>query len=141
MPDPYEGSESQPPVDPASQGADLDAVADSADHAGTSDVAATAPPGPPSGRKRMIAIAIVVCLIVLVGAGFAGFVRDRGREAFPGLFEPDLTQVFGKQKIRVLVLGEDDNWTGNDEVYTALTRSDTNIAVSIDLKSKNVGVL
>jgi LCP family protein required for cell wall assembly len=141
VPDQNEGNASQPPFDPASQGADLDAVADSADDAGTSDVAATPPPGPPSGRKRTIAIAIVACLVVLVGAGFFGFVRDRGREAFPGLFEPDLTQVFGKQKIRVLVLGEDDNWTGNDELYTALTRSDTNIAVSIDLKSKNVGVL
>jgi len=141
VPDPTEGDSTQQPFDPASQGADLDYVADSVDHDVAADVTAAAPAGPPPGRKRTIAIAVAACLIVLVGAGFAGFVRDRGREAFPGLFEPDLTQVFGKPKLRVLVLGEDDNWTGNDEVYTALSRSDTNIAVSIDLKSKNIGVL
>jgi LCP family protein required for cell wall assembly len=141
VPDPSEGNPSQPPFDPASQGADLDAVADSAADVGAPNGADASKQGPPPGRKRTIAIAIAACVIVLLGAGFVGFVRDHGREAFPGLFEPDLTQVFGKQKLRVLVLGLDDNWSGNDEVYTSLSRSDTNIAVSIDLKSKNIGVL
>lgn len=128
------------PSDPASQGAALDALAEAPDQAVATDSGVQSP-APRPGRKRTAITAIAVVLIVLLGAGFFGFVRDRGRQAFPGLFEPDLTQVFGKEKLRVLVLGEDDNWTENDEVFTALTRSDTNIAVSIDLKSKNVGVL
>ncbi len=140
MPDPSGESPSSQPLDPASQGADLDALGDASAHADATE-SEVVEPARPRGRKRIAVAAIAAILVVLLGVGFFGFMRDHGRQAFPGLFEPDLTQVFGKQKLRVLVLGEDDNWTENDELYTALTRSDTNIAVSIDLKSKNVGVL
>jgi LCP family protein required for cell wall assembly len=142
---------SQP--DPASQGAALDAdqnrmideggpVSDGlpvGDELGAEHVV---PPAP--GRKRTVVLSIVLVALVLIGAGIAGYVQSRGglQNALQGtILAPDLTQVFGKQKLRVLVMGVDDSWTNNDEVYTSLSRSDTNIAVNIDLASKNISVL
>jgi LCP family protein required for cell wall assembly len=100
-------------------------------------------PAPP-GRKRTVVISVLLVLFVLIGAGLAGLVQTKGGwgrllEGTP--FAPNLTEVFGKQKLRVLVLGLDDNWTENDVVYTSLTRSDTNIGVNIDLATKNISVL
>ncbi|MBV8280886.1 MAG: LCP family protein, partial [Candidatus Eremiobacteraeota bacterium] len=57
------------------------------------------------------------------------------------LAQPDLTEIFGKQKLRVLVMGVDDNWTQTDQLYTTATRSDTMLAVEIDLASHQVGIV
>jgi LCP family protein required for cell wall assembly len=83
-------------------------------------------------------------LVVLIGAGLAGIVQTRGGwgrllEGTP--LAPNLTEVFGKEKLRILVMGVDDSWTDSDEVYTSASRSDTNIAVNIDLATKNLGVV
>lgn len=96
------------------------------------------------GRKRTVVLSVLLVLLVLIGAGLAGLVQTKGGwgrllEGTP--LAPNLTDVFGKQKLRVLVLGVDDSWTDSDEVYTSLSRSDTNIGVNIDLATKNVSVL
>ena len=99
---------------------------------------------PPPGRKRTVVFSILLVLVVLIGAGLAGIVQTRGGwgrllEGTP--LAPNLADVFGKPKLRVLVMGVDDSWTDSDEVYTSSSRSDTNIAVNIDLATKNLGVV
>jgi LCP family protein required for cell wall assembly len=99
---------------------------------------------PPPGRKRTVVLSILLVLVVLIGAGLAGIVQTRGGwgrllEGTP--LAPNLTDVFGKQKLRILVMGVDDSWTDSDEVYTSESRSDTNIAINIDLATKNLGVV
>ena len=100
-------------------------------------------PAPP-GRKRTVVLSVLLVLLVLIGAGLAGLVQTKGgwgRLLAGTPLAPNLTDVFGKQKLRVLVLGVDDSWTDSDEVYTSASRSDTNIGVNIDLATKNVSVL
>jgi len=94
-------------------------------------------------RKRTIGLAVFLAILCIVTTGLAAYVAVKGglRQALAPLLRVDLAQTFGKDKLRVLVLGIDDNWTTNDEVYTSQSRSDTNIAVSIDLHSHNVGVV
>ena len=99
---------------------------------------------PPPGRKRTVVFSILLVLVVLIGAGLAGIVQTRGGwgrllEGTP--LAPNLADVFGKPKLRVLVMGVDDSWTDSDEVYTSSSRYDTNIAVNIDLATKNLGVV
>jgi len=96
------------------------------------------------GRKRTVVLSVLLVLLVLIGASFAGIVQTKGgwdRLLQGTPLAPNLTEVFGKQKLRVLVMGVDDSWTDNDEVYTSQSRSDTNVAVNIDLATKNIGVL
>lgn len=57
------------------------------------------------------------------------------------LASPDLTEIFGKQKLRVLVMGLDENWTEKDEMYTSFARSDTMLVVNIDLATHQVAVV
>ena len=127
--------------DPATVNPD-DAVdeVDPADHALSADH--IEPPQP--GRKRTVVLSVLLVLFVLVGAGLAGIVQNKGGwgKLLQGTpLAPNLTTVFGRQKLRVLVMGVDDSWTNSDEVYTSQSRSDTNLAVNIDLASKNVAVL
>jgi len=94
-------------------------------------------------RKR-VAIPLIALGIVLIAAAL-GWVHHKGslRAALSELpfVSPDLTHVFGKQKLRLLVMGVDENWTESDEMYTNFTRSDTMMAVMIDLPSHQVSVL
>ncbi|HKW44283.1 MAG TPA: LCP family protein [Candidatus Eremiobacteraceae bacterium] len=144
MPDFEQGSHDSQP-DPAGHGADLDSTDNIArDELDGQPVEQESPQEPPQpGRKRTVALSIVLVVLVLLGAGIAGYVQSTGgfRDLFRGTFAPNLTEVFGKQKLRVLVMGVDDSWTNGDEVYTSASRSDTNIAVNIDLTSKNIAVL
>lgn len=109
--------------------------------------AEAAPQAPQPGRRRPpIRLAFVLLVIFIIGAGLSAYVQFKGGvrsalSSIPFIPAPDLTQVFGKQKLRVLVLGIDDNWTDNDIVYTTGARSDTILATSIDLASKNVGIV
>jgi len=95
----------------------------------------------PRLRKRWLFFAL--CLLVLVAAtSFVFFAKSRGYNALgPFLPSPDLTQVFGKPNLRILVMGLDENWTQSDEVYTAGARTDTLLGVNIDLANKQVNVL
>ncbi len=100
---------------------------------------AIAPP-----RKRTVALAVVLAAVCVFATAVAGYIAVKGglRPAITAFFPPpDLAQSFGKDKLRVLVLGIDDNWSDNDEVYTSNSRSDTNIAVEIDLHNHNIGVV
>jgi LCP family protein required for cell wall assembly len=97
----------------------------------------------PKPRKRTIGLAVFLAILCITATAFATYVTVKHgfRNAFPSIFKPDLPTAFGKDKLRILVLGIDDSWTDKDEVYTSQSRSDTNIAVSIDLHSHNIGVL
>ena len=112
---------------------------------------ALAAPGPDDSQRRAkrqyrkrVAIPLIALGIVLIAAAL-GWVQHKGslRAALSELpfVSPDLTQVFGKQKLRVLVMGVDENWTDSDEMYTNFTRSDTMMAVMVDLPSHQIGVL
>jgi LCP family protein required for cell wall assembly len=98
----------------------------------------------PKPHKRTIGLAVFLAVVCVVATAATAFIVVKGgiRGAI-GYFlpEPNLQQIFGKEKLRVLVLGIDDNWTESDELYTSGTRTDTNIAVEVDLPTKNVGVV
>jgi polyisoprenyl-teichoic acid--peptidoglycan teichoic acid transferase len=97
----------------------------------------------PRPRKRTIGLAVALALLCVCATAVTAYITVKGgpKQAFIGLFAPDLPAEFGKDQIRVLVLGVDDNWTDNDEVFTSDSRSDTNIAASIDLKTHQIGVV
>ena len=107
------------------------------------DAAASTAPELPRPRKRTIGLAVALALLCIIATSVTAYVAVKGgfRQAIAPLFKMDLPAKFGKDKLRILVMGVDDSWTTNDEVYTSQSRSDTNIAVSIDLHSHNVGVL
>ena len=96
---------------------------------------------PPRSRKPLW-IAIICLLVLLAGTTFAFYAKSHGYNALaPFLPSPDLTQVFGKPNLRILVMGLDENWSNSDEVYTAGARTDTLLGVNIDLANKQVNVL
>jgi LCP family protein required for cell wall assembly len=108
-----------------------------------SGMAAMPPRSPRPGRVFLFSL---LALIVVVGAvSFGMYVKHKhglqNALAELNLAQPDLTEIFGKQKLRVLVMGVDENWTDNDEMYTSGTRSDTMLAVNVDLASHQVGIV
>jgi polyisoprenyl-teichoic acid--peptidoglycan teichoic acid transferase len=102
-------------------------------------------PSPRRGFRPSRNFLVALSLILIVTAGALGYIHRHGglRNSLAALdlASPDLTDVFGKQKLRVLVLGVDDNWTADDVMYTTASRSDTMMAIEIDLASKNVSVV
>src|SRR5947209_6179927 len=85
-------------------------------------------------RRRTIGLAVALALVCLTAAALTAFVSVKGgfRGALTALLPPpDLRQVFGKDRLRIMIMGLDDNWTDSDEVYTSNSRTDTNIAVAI----------
>jgi polyisoprenyl-teichoic acid--peptidoglycan teichoic acid transferase len=100
---------------------------------------------PSPGRPGFRAVVAVLVALFVLGAAATAYVYYKGglRNTLVALnvLEPDLTQVFGKQKLHVLVMGVDENWTLGDEMYTAATRSDTMLATNIDLASKDVSII
>jgi len=55
-------------------------------------------------------------------------------------FEP--TQGFaGQDKLTIVCMGIDDNWTNSDVVYTANARTDTLFVLTLDLKNKKATML
>lgn len=101
------------------------------------------PQTPPArnGRRRYLGILIAVLVVVASAVGYVEYKGGFGNALAPFIPTPDLAQVFGKQNLRVLVMGLDENWTTSDVAYTASARTDTNLAVNIDLKSKQISVL
>ena len=97
----------------------------------------------PPPRKRTIALAVVLATLCVAAMAMTAFVYVKGglQPVLSTIFRVDLPSKFGKNQLRILVLGRDDNWTDSDEVYTSNSRSDTNIAVSIDLQTHNIGVV
>jgi LCP family protein required for cell wall assembly len=101
------------------------------------------PPAPPARRfpRRYIGLAIALFVLLAGAFGYVEYKGGFGNALAPFIPTPDLAQVFGKQNLRVLVMGLDENWTTSDVAYTALARTDTNLAVNIDLGSKQISVL
>lgn len=109
---------------------------------GAVDETLAAPRLPP--RKKTVALAVTLAILCIAATALVAFVMVKGGipQAWNALVPPpDLRQVFGKEKLRVLVLGIDDNWTESDQLYTANTRTDTNIAVEVDLGGHNISVV
>ena len=119
----------------------LDQPIRDSEHTQTTEAPSDAPLARP--RRRTIWLAVSLAVLCIVATALTAYVTVKGglRQGFPSLFQVDLAQTFGKDKLRVLVLGLDDSWTDNDEVYTSSSRSDTNIAVEIDLHTHNISVV
>ncbi|MDQ6781757.1 MAG: hypothetical protein M3Z37_11480, partial [Candidatus Eremiobacteraeota bacterium] len=69
---------------------------------------APAPNPHPAARppRKRIWIPLVVLLLIALVASFGFYAKTRGYNALaPFLPSPDLTQVFGKNNLRVLVMG------------------------------------
>ncbi|HXM19236.1 MAG TPA: LCP family protein [Candidatus Tumulicola sp.] len=102
-------------------------------------------PAPAPKRSHFGLLATILIVLFVVGASATAYVYYKGgvRNALASLdiLSPDLTQVFGRQKLRVLVMGLDENWTTSDEMYTSATRSDTMLATNIDLTSKQIAII
>jgi polyisoprenyl-teichoic acid--peptidoglycan teichoic acid transferase len=99
--------------------------------------------GPKPARVFLWTAVAVIALVAIVSIGTYVHYKHGLRNALAGLdlAQPDLVDIFGKQKLRVLVLGLDENWTEKDEMYTASARSDTMFAVNVDLASHQVGIV
>lgn len=100
-------------------------------------------PVQPKRRRPHWFIGVAIALVVLLAGAF-GYIQYKGgvgNALAPFIPTPDLARVFGKENLRVLVMGLDENWTTSDVAYTALARTDTNLAVNIDLGSKQISVL
>ena len=94
-------------------------------------------------KRRYIALAVVLGALALVVGTFV-YIKYQGgfgSALAPFLPSPNLTQVFGKPNLRILVMGLDENWTEKDIEYTAGARTDTLLGVNVDLSSKQISVL
>lgn len=101
--------------------------------------------------------ALAVAIIVGVGVGvFARLLHpaqgERTRRSGPmGFLESlnDMRQVAiepkegfpGHDRLTILCMGIDDNWTNKDEVYTKGSRTDTLFLMSLDLVSHKIAIL
>ncbi len=96
--------------------------------------------------KRIIPIASLTALFVFCVA--IGFLAVRAKshhrtiqQEIVNLFIPTPEQVFGKDRIQVLVLGIDYNYTDNDLPFSKDARSDTIFAVTLDFPSRSISEL
>lgn len=99
--------------------------------------------GPKPGRVFAWTAAAVIALVALISFGSYVHYKHGLRNALAGLdlAQPDLVEIFGKPNLRVLVMGLDENWTEKDEMYTTAARSDTMLAVNVDLASHQVAIV
>lgn len=102
-------------------------------------------PRPPARPRRLVLLTLALVAVLAAGISLGVYVHNkhglRNVLAYWDLASPDLTQIFGKQKLRILVMGLDENWTENDIMYTAATRSDTMLALNVDLASHNIAIV
>jgi LCP family protein required for cell wall assembly len=122
--------------------ADLDNMSNVPEAVGA-ELGSGEPPAPPKRRipRRYFVIAAVLLVLFAASFGYVKYKGGFGNALAPFLPSPNLAQVFGKPNLRVLVMGLDENWTTSDEAYTALARTDTLLAVNLDLNSKQISVL
>ncbi|MDQ6825277.1 MAG: LCP family protein [Candidatus Eremiobacteraeota bacterium] len=112
------------------------------DQAHVSDPAASLAPASLRPPRKRIWLTTLCLAALLVGASFAYYAKSRGYNALgPFLPSPNLTQVFEKPNLHILVMGLDQNWTETDQLYTAGARTDTLLGVNIDLANKQINVL
>ena len=113
-----------------------------------------------NGRKiasRIFAtLGIIVLVVVALGIGVALHVLKKGHGEQTGGGQEsllqrmsDATQVAiqpkegfpGQDKLIILCMGIDDNWTDKDEVYTTGSRTDTLFLLTLDLNSHSATML
>jgi LCP family protein required for cell wall assembly len=104
-----------------------------------------APAPRPSPQSKVFFLTAIALVLILAVVSFSMYVHKKhglqNALAELNLASPDLTEVFGRQKLRLLVLGLDENYTTSDQMYTNAARSDTMLAVDIDLASHQVGII
>ncbi|MBC5825869.1 MAG: LCP family protein [Candidatus Eremiobacteraeota bacterium] len=103
-------------------------------------------PSPPARKRSGAPLLLIALALVLAAAAGAALLGTNGGwrnvlADIPLVVGRNLPQAFGKDKLLVLVMGIDDNWNDLDESYTAGARTDTLLAVSIDLNTKDIGIL
>lgn len=93
--------------------------------------------------KRAIPF-LVSGLLVILGL-FFGFLATRSvsnhttlQDSFVSIFVPPPQQVFGKDRIYVLLLGIDYNYDEKDQPYSKGARSDTIMAAGLDFPTKSM---
>ena len=106
------------------------------------------------GKKITLWSVVAVVFVLAVSAGLMlsflrrAFTDPKGhtsigqalRDAGQAAFEP--TQGFaGQDKLTIVCMGIDDNWTNSDVVYTAQARTDTLFVLTLDLKTKKATML
>jgi LCP family protein required for cell wall assembly len=95
---------------------------------------------------RIIPIATLVALFVLCIA--VGFLALRAKshhrtlqQEIVNIFIPPPEQLFGKDRISILVLGIDYNYTDRDMEFSAGARSDTIFVTTLDFPTRGVSLL
>lgn len=128
-----------------------------------SNVVNNDPTRPPRRKKAgsvwpkvgLVVVLIVIGIVAYAGGRLLKLVRPRIGEHSGGgqvsLTEAagDIWQVAtdprggfpGMDRVNILCMGIDDNWTNSDEVYTAGARTDTLFLLSLDLDNKTASVL
>jgi polyisoprenyl-teichoic acid--peptidoglycan teichoic acid transferase len=90
-------------------------------------------------------IILVGLFVFSIGAGYIAVRARIHNRSFTrevvSLFIPAPEQVFGKDRIQVLVLGIDYNYTDNDLEYSKAARSDTIWSVALDFPTRSVSQL
>ncbi len=106
-------------------------------------------------KGKKIALWSVVAVLVLLGAGAGTLFRTYGKMIHAGSGIAGVRQTMsgidetlhpingfpGQDKMSIVCMGIDDNWTNSDVVYTANARTDTLFVMTMDLKNKKATML
>ena len=106
------------------------------------------------GKKIALWSSLGIFALLVLGAGLilhtysrmtghAGGIRGIGqaiKDAHETAFEPS-AGFQGQDKLTIVCMGIDDNWTDSDVVYTANARTDTLFVLTLDLKNKKATML
>lgn len=93
--------------------------------------------------KRIIpAVSLAALFVFCVAVGFLA-VRAKShhrtiQQEIVNIFIPTPEQLFGKDRIQMLVLGIDYNYTDSDQPFSKNARSDTIFAVTLDFPTRSV---
>jgi len=106
------------------------------------------------GKKIALWSSLTVLFLLAVGAGaflhtYSRMTGHRGgiqgigqaiKDAHETAFEPS-AGFQGQDKLTIVCMGIDDNWTNSDVVYTANARTDTLFVLTLDLRNKKATML
>src|SRR5436305_1543915 len=98
---------------------------------------------PTPARSPIFPLLLVLALVMGATAGIATryYARHGGKDTvIGGIFDPRAQFNF-KDRVNVLVMGIDDNWTNKDIVYTRGARTDTLLVASLDLVNQKAYLL